>query len=393
MTQSSNTFQNDKIIDTANVFNVEDVAQKIDPNKPSIVITGVTGQLGSLMVDYLFSLKIEANIIGGVRRLSIFNHKNISHIKSNEKTNFFLVNFDLNDSFSISRLIEKIRPKYFLNFGGVSYVGASFDFPQQTMETNANAVIGMMEAVRRYAPECRFFSCGSSEEFAGNIVEPYQGPTHPLSARNPYGASKIAARQIIKSYREAYGIFAIQHWLYNCESSRRSDEYVTQKIIKTVSSIRKEIKNGNENFAPLKLGNTQNTRDWFSAKQAIKIIWLSLISERPKEYVIGSGKQYSIEDFLTKAFLKITGLDIIKHGIDYYGRSKYYGILSDRILRLATIDKSLFRKNDLSCNLRADSSEIVKDFGPVESLDVIIDEMIEGQNDYTTLAEQEKAKS
>jgi GDPmannose 4,6-dehydratase len=202
-----------KKIDTMNILNIFDACNVVG-NK-NVIITGVTGQDGSHMVDYLLK-NTDLTIFGGVRRLSVYNHENIKHIK-NER--FHLVNFDLTDSHAIARTVEVLKPDYFINFAAQSFVASSWDFARQTWQTNSTAVLDCLEAIRQYAPNCRFYNAGSSEEF-GNVEYSPQDEKHPLKPRSPYAASKAAARQLIKVYRESYNLYAVQGWLFNHEGAR-----------------------------------------------------------------------------------------------------------------------------------------------------------------------------
>lgn len=285
-----------KKIDHMNILNIED-ALKIAIGKKSIIVTGVTGQDGSHMVDYLLN-NTDYEIFGCVRRLSVYNHKNISHINNNR---FHLINFDLTDCHSISRVIEKLKPDYFINLAAQSFVGSSWDFAQQTWETNATSVLNILEAIRLYHPICRFYQAGSSEEF-GDVVTVPQDENHPLRPRSPYGASKAAARQILKVWRDSYGLYAVQGWLFNHEGTRRGVEFVTRKITTNVARIQKAIHN-NKSFSPLELGNLDSKRDWSDAEDFVEGIWLMLNQSQPKDYVLSSNETHTIREFVELAFL------------------------------------------------------------------------------------------
>jgi GDPmannose 4,6-dehydratase len=292
-----------KKIETANILNIED-ASKLINGKKTIIVTGVTGQDGSLMVDFLIK-NTDYIIFGGVRRLSVYNHQNIKHIKSNR---FHLINFDLTDSHAIARTIEKLQPDYFINFAAQSFVASSWDFSRQTWQTNSTAVLDILEAIRLYKPSCRLYQAGSSEEF-GNTEYAPQDEKHPLKPRSPYGASKAASRQLVKVYRESYGIYAIQGWLFNHEGIRRGEEFVTRKITKNVARIHNAIKN-KEDFEPLELGNIEAKRDWSDAEDFIEGVWMMLNQEKynpnykgePKEYIFSSNETHTIKEFAEKAF-------------------------------------------------------------------------------------------
>ena len=232
-----------KKIDTSNILNIDE-AVNIRNGKPCVIITGVTGQDGSHMVDYLLE-NTDFLIFGGVRRLSVYNHENIKHINSDR---FHLINFDLTDPHAIARIVEKLLPDYFINFAAQSFVASSWDFARQTWQANSTAVLDILEAIRLYKPTCRLYQAGSSEEF-GNVCYFPQDENHPLRPRSPYGASKAASRQLVKVYRESYNLYAIQGWLFNHEGTRRGEEFVTRKISKKVSSIKYCIDNSLD-FSP-----------------------------------------------------------------------------------------------------------------------------------------------
>lgn len=296
-----------KKIDNANILNVDSAIKKLN-GSPVVIVTGVTGQDGSLMVDYLLK-NTEYQIFGGVRRLSVFNHKNINHIQ-NER--FSLVNFDLTDSHTISRVIEKLKPAYFINFAAQSFVGSSWDFPRQTFETNCLSVLDILESIRLYANSCRVYQAGSSEEF-GNVSYTPQDENHPLKPRSPYGASKSSARQLIKVYRDSYNMYAVQGWLFNHEGIRRGEEFVSRKISKHIAIIQDALKQ-NKNFNTLKLGNIHAKRDWSDAEDFIDGIWRMLNQEKynknftnVKDYVLSSGELHTVSEFVEEGF-KIAGI-------------------------------------------------------------------------------------
>jgi GDPmannose 4,6-dehydratase len=300
-----------KKIDHMNILNIEDAA-KLASNKKCIIVTGVTGQDGSHMVDYLLK-NTDYEIFGCVRRLSVYNHKNISHINSER---FHLINFDLIDSHSIARVVEKIKPYYFINLAAQSFVGSSWDFASQTWETNATSTLHILEAIRLYHPTCRFYQAGSSEEF-GDVAYIPQDEKHPLRPRSPYGASKTASRQLVKVWRESYGLYAVQGWLFNHEGTRRGEEFVTRKITTNVARIKYALDN-NIAFKPLELGNLDSTRDWSDAEDFVDGIWKMLNQEKfwqvptevaedklhlfIEEYVLSSNETHSIREFVELAF-------------------------------------------------------------------------------------------
>lgn len=262
-----------------------------------VIITGITGQDGSYMADYLLE-HTDYKIYGMVRRASTNNYHNIKHLLNNPK--FKLITGDLTDPQSIDNIVREVQPDYFINLAAQSFVGASWQIPEQTFDIDAMGVIRCLEAIRKHSPGCRFYNAGSSEEL-GNVDYSPQDELHPLKPRSPYGAAKAAARHIVKVYRESYNLFAIQGLLYNHESPRRGEEFVTRKITKTIAKIKKAIDYGYP-FEPLELGNIYSKRDWSHAKDFVRGIWMMLNQDKPKEYLLASGQTYTVKEFVEKAF-------------------------------------------------------------------------------------------
>ena len=366
-----------KKIDHMDILNIEDAAKK-SVGKKSIIVTGVTWQDGSHMVDYLLA-NTEYEVFGCVRRLSVYNNKNISHI-NNER--FHLINFDLIDSHSISRIIEKIKPDYFINLAAQSFVGSSWDFAHQTWETNSTSTLHILEAIRLYHPTCRFYQAGSSEEF-GDVSYVPQDENHPLRPRSPYGASKAASRQLVKVWRESYNLYAIQGWLFNHEGTRRGEEFVTRKITKTVSRIKKALDN-DQQFDPLQLGNIDAQRDWSDAEDFVEGIWLMLNQEEPKEYVLSSNETHTIREFVELAFRTA--------GIQGYwaGSGLNETFLQNETQRvLMVINEKFYRPAEVEL-LLGNSSKAREELGwkPKTSFKNLIDKMI--KNDILLLDGKEE---
>jgi GDPmannose 4,6-dehydratase len=266
----------------------------MDTNRPKIIVTGVTGQDGSHMVDFLLK-ETNAIIYGTARRLSVKNHDNILHLESEPR--FILLNMDLNDAHSIRDVIIDIQPDYFINFAAQSFVAGSWDYPIQTWETDSNSVLHILESIRRFAPHCRFYNAGSSEEF-GDVEYTPQTETHPLNPQSPYGAAKCAARHIVRVYKESYGLYAVQGWLFNHEGSRRGLDFVTRKISHTVAKIKHSLINNGINLPVLKLGNIEAQRDWSDAEDFMSGVWLMLNQTKPKNYILASGEMHTVREFL-----------------------------------------------------------------------------------------------
>jgi len=258
-----------------------------------VLITGVTGQDGSHMADYL--LKNTDHIIyGSVRRLSVKNHENILHLESNPR--FILIDLDLNDAHSIRDQVIDIQPDYFINFAAQSFVAGSWKYPVQTWDTDSSAVLHILESIRRFSPHCRFYNAGSSEEF-GDVEYSPQNETHPLNPQSPYGAAKCAARHIVRVYKESYGLYAVQGWLFNHEGVRRGLDFVTRKISNGVAQIKKSLERGSK-IPVLQLGNLDAQRDWSDAEDFMEGVWLMLNLNEPKNYVLGSGEMHTVREFI-----------------------------------------------------------------------------------------------
>ncbi len=273
-----------------------------------VIITGVTGQDGSHMADYLLK-HTDSQLYGSVRRLSVKNHENILHLE--DEPRFELINMDLNDAHSIRDIIIDVQPDYFINFAAQSFVAGSWAYPVQTWDTDANAVLHILESMRRFAPNCRFYNAGSSEEF-GDVAYTPQDENHPLLPQSPYGAAKCGARHIVRVYRESYNLFAVQGWLFNHEGVRRGLDFVTRKITHTVARIKLAIEQGKP-VPVLNLGNIEAQRDWSDAEDFMEGVWLMLNQENPKNYVLSSGKMHTVRHFLNSA-LKAAGIDFTTEG-------------------------------------------------------------------------------
>jgi GDPmannose 4,6-dehydratase len=265
-------------------------------NKTAIV-TGVTGQMGSFFAEFLLQQGVK--VVGVTRRLSVPNEENIKKIQNSNEIIFELM--DLGDTHSINSVVEKHKPDYFINCAANSFVGTSWDCPEQHFEYNCLGVLRQLEAIRKHSPHTRYINFGSSEEF-GDVVTVPQDETHPARARSPYGASKIAARQIVKVYRESYNLYAIQCWCFNYESERRGVEFLTRKVTKNVARIYQALSAG-ESFEPMELGNVDAKRDWSYCGDFVTGVWLMLNQEdSPKEYVLSSNETHSVREFVELAF-------------------------------------------------------------------------------------------
>lgn len=273
-----------------------------------VIVTGILGQDGANMIEYLLK-HTNAKIFGMIRRTSNPNFVNCQAFIKNER--FKLVYGDLSDSISIDNLVRDIQPDYFINFAAQSFVGCSWEIPLQTFDANATGVARCLEAIRRFQPKCRFYSAGSSEEF-GDVQYSPQDILHPVRPRSPYGASKAAARHLVKVYRESYNLYAVHGILFNHEGIKRGEEFVTRKITKGVARIIHSIRNKNP-FAPIELGNLDAKRDWSDSEDFVDGVWKMLNQQKPKDYVLSSNETHTIREFINKAFA-IVNIDGVWHG-------------------------------------------------------------------------------
>lgn len=287
------------------------------PNK--VIVSGVSGQDGSYMVDHLLATT-DHLVYGMVRRTAKPDYSNLTEAVKNPR--FTFVTGDLSDTTSIDALVKQISPDYFINLGGQSFVGSSWQIPEMTLDVNAGGVLRCLEAIRKHAPQCRFYSAGTSEEL-GKVEYSPQDEKHPLRPQSPYGAAKCAARHLVRVYRESYGLYAVHSTLFNHESPRRGVEFVTRKITLGVAKIAAALKarpvgwspsilDGKRlgphhavsgcGFDPIQLGNLDARRDWSHARDFVEGIWMMLNQEKPQEYVLASGETHSIREFIELAF-------------------------------------------------------------------------------------------
>lgn len=344
------------------------------------LITGVTGQDGSLMVDFLLK-NTDLNVIGTARRLSVPNHENINHLKDEKR--FRLIDLDVTDSENISEVVQKEKPDYFINFAANSFVGNSWSMPVNHMQTNCMAVLHQLEAIKKHAPHCRYYNAGSSEQF-GNIDYCPQDINHPFKPRSPYGAAKCAAHHLVKVYRESYNLYAVQGILFNHEGVRRGEEFVTRKITKGVARIYHAIKN-KKSFQPLSLGNIFAERDWSDAEDFVEGIWLMLNQDNPKDYVLSSNETHSIKDFIDLAFehAKIEGVWIGLGKNSRYIIPNYVADIADiRSQVLVEINELFYRPAEVDI-LLGDSTPARKELGwnPKTSFSQLVKKMVDNDID------------
>lgn len=264
------------------------------------LITGITGQDGSYLSELLLEKGYEVH--GVIRRTSTFNTDRIDHIyidPHSEDARLFLHYGDLNDGTMLRRILEQVQPAEVYNLGAQSHVRVSFDSPEYTVDTVAMGALRLLEAIRDYQQrtgfEVRFYQAGSSEMF-GKVQEIPQKETTPFYPRSPYSCAKVYAHWQTLNYRESYNLFACNGILFNHESPRRGETFVTRKITRAVA----RIVAGRQK--KLYLGNLDAKRDWGYAKDYVKAMWLMLQQDKPDDYVVATGETHAIREFLSIAF-------------------------------------------------------------------------------------------
>jgi len=261
------------------------------------LITGVTGQDGSYLAELL--LEKGYKVHGLVRRSSTFNRWRIEHLRHHSKStgNFRLHYGDMTDFSSLNKLIAQIQPDEVYNLAAQSHVGISFDIPDYTAQVDAMGTLQILEAIKSIDREnkIRFYQASSSELY-GKAMESPQNETTPFYPRSPYGVAKLYAHWITKNYREAYGMFACSGILFNHESPRRGENFVTRKITMTLAQI---LPGQQER---LSLGNLNAKRDWGYAKDYVEGMWMMLQQDEPDDYVLATQEQHSVREFVELAF-------------------------------------------------------------------------------------------
>jgi GDPmannose 4,6-dehydratase len=277
------------------------------------LITGVTGQDGSYLADFLLEKGYE--VYGMVRRSSTEKFDRIEHIKDRIK----IRQADLLDQYSISKIIEEVQPEEVYNLAAMSFVPTSWDQPVLTAEFTAIGVTRMLEAVRAVNRRIRFYQASSSEMF-GLVKEIPQNEKTPFHPRSPYGVAKVYGHWITVNYRESYDIFAASGILFNHESPRRGIEFVTRKVTYNVAKIKMGLSK------ELRLGNLDAQRDWGYALDYVKAMWLMLQQDKPDDFVIASGETHSVKELVEIAFSHV--------GLDY----RDFVVLDKKFIRPAEVD-------------------------------------------------------
>lgn len=312
------------------------------------LITGITGQDGSYLAEFL--LEKGYDVHGTIRRSSVDYRERIAHLEG--QPHFHLHYADLGDSMSLIQVMNKIRPTEVYNLAAQSHVQVSFDSPEFTADVDATGVLRILEAIRQcgLADTCRMYQASTSELY-GKVEEVPQNENTPFHPYSPYAVAKLYGYWIVKEYREAYNMFCCSGILFNHESERRGETFVTRKI--TLAAAR--IKQGKQE--KLYLGNLSSLRDWGYAKDYVECMWLILQNDKPEDFVIATGKQHSVREFCYEAF-KYVGIELEfqGEGIDEKGIDKATGKV------LVEVSPDFFRPTDV-VNLWGDPTKAKAELG------------------------------
>lgn len=351
------------------------------------LITGITGQDGSYLAEFLISKGYEVH--GVIRRSSTFNTQRINHIyidPHNSNAKLILHYGDLSDPGILSEIIWNIKPDEIYNLGAQSHVRVSFDMPEYTGDITGLGVIRLLEAIRRSGIKTKFYQASSSEMFGSS--PPPQNEKTSFCPSSPYAAAKLYAYWMTLNYRNAYNIFAYNGILFNHESPRRGETFVTRKITRAIA----DMLAGKQKV--LYLGNISAKRDWGYAPEYVQMMWLMLQQDKPDDYVIGTGESHSVKEFVEKAFeyvgveIEWKGENVEEKGIVKSAESNLCDIFKpgDIIIR---IDPRYFRPTEVE-HLLADitKAEKILNWNPIISFDKLIKIMI----DYDIMQNKLKPK-
>jgi len=282
-------------------------------------VTGITGQDGSYLAELLLEKDYEVH--GLVRRSSLLNRSRIDHLHDNERLQLHYG--DLTDGVSLVNLVRMIEPHEVYNLGAMSHVKVSFEMPDYTASTNAIGTLRLLEAIHAARLECRFYQASTSEMFGS--TPPPQNEESKFHPRSPYGASKLQAHWVTVNYREAYGLFGVSGILFNHESPRRGENFVTRKITKAVAATEAGLQDHVE------LGNLDAVRDWGYAPEYVEGMWRMLQADEPTDYVLATGVGHSVRDFCEAAFAHagMDWRDYVKHNESFERPSEVDALRGD----------------------------------------------------------------
>jgi GDPmannose 4,6-dehydratase len=331
------------------------------------LITGITGQDGSYLAELLLEKGYEVH--GIIRRSSSFNTQRIDELYQDpheKDVRLFLHYGDLNDASSLNRILRIVDPEEIYNLGAQSHVKVSFDTPEYTGEVTGLGSTRLLEAIRELHITPRIYQASSSEMF-GKVLETPQRETTPFYPRSPYGVAKVYSFWMAVNYREAYGIFAVNGILFNHESPRRGETFVSRKITRAVGRIKHGLQER------LYLGNLDARRDWGYAKDYVEAMWLMLQQDEPEDYVIATGKTWTVREFCERSF-RCAGIDLVWQGEDDAEKGVERG--SGRVL--VEIDRRYLRPTEVDL-LLGDATKAKEKLGwtPRTSFDELVKLMVD----------------
>ena len=337
-------------------------------NKKVALITGITGQDGSYLAELLLEKGYEVH--GIIRRASTFNTKRIDHLYQDpheENVRLFLHYGDITDSSNLNRLIEKIRPNEIYNLAAQSHVGVSFDSPEYTAEATGVSTLRILDAIRESGVKTKFYQASTSELFGGLPDTAPQSEKTPFYPKSPYGVAKLYSYWITVNYRESYDIFACNGILFNHESPRRGETFVTRKITRAAAAIHLGMQD------KLYLGNLDAKRDWGHAKDYVEGMWRILQQDKPQDYVLAMNETHTVREFVELAFAEL-GYEIEWQGsgVDEKGIDKNAGRV------LVEVDPRYFRPAEVEL-LWGDSTKARTELGwePKYSFMDLVKEMVQ----------------
>ena len=335
------------------------------------LITGITGQDGSYLAELLIEKGYEVH--GMIRRASYFNRNRIDPLYNESKQKglpFFLHYGDMSDSSNLNRILEKVRPVEIYNLAAQSHVRVSFEVPEYTADVDATGTLRLLDAIRETGLQCRFYQASTSELY-GKVQEMPQSERTPFYPRSPYAVAKLYAYWIVINYREAYNLHASNGILFNHESPRRGENFVTRKI--TIGAA--EIDAGKKEC--IYMGNLDARRDWGYAPDYVRAMWMMLQQEQPDDYVIATGEMHSVREFIEKAFGAL-GMNIgwKGSGVDETGIDTKTGRTVIRI------DPRHYRPTEVE-QLQGDASKALRQFGwkPEVGFDRLVEIMVRADRD------------
>jgi GDPmannose 4,6-dehydratase len=330
------------------------------------LISGITGQDGSYLAEIL--LKKGYEVHGIIRRSSSFNTGRIDHLMNDKDVmnkSFFLYHGDITDTSNLNRLLEKIEPDEIYNLAAQSHVKVSFEVPEYTAEVDAIGTLRFLDAIRETGIKTKFYQASTSELY-GKVQEVPQKETTPFYPRSPYGVAKIYGYWIVVNYREAYNLFACNGILFNHESPRRGETFVTRKITRAVAAIKK----GKQD--KLTLGNLDSKRDWGYAPEYCEGMWMIMQQDKPEDYVLATGETHTVKEFTELAF-KSVGIEIAWEGKE----EKEKGVDSKTGKVLVAVDPMYYRPTEVDL-LIGDAAKAKKNLGwePKVKFSELVDIMV-----------------